>query len=393
VSQPARPRFDILAVLMLGGFLNFLTIIQVSPLVPGIAREFGVSTALAGQLSTLSAIVAFAGSLAATPFMDRHSRRTWLRAEVALLAIGLAMAVFAPSFAWLAAGRAISGLGLSVLTANTYAAARDVFEEPWRTRTVGLSVSASILAFILGLPIVTAVNASYGWRAALAVTVVPLVIFLAGTTRVPATRPAPTGGGIFGAFRVVGGHPEVMWLYGALAATIGVYGGWLAYFGAYLDEEFAIPAATLGLLFLVSGSVELVGNNLIPAIIRRIGPAPLVIAGMAACALPLLLTGMLFDSIPAAFVMATLLNVGSAAVIIGVNARLLSVDTTAPGAVMSLAAAANGLGGWSGPLLAGWLLAVSGEYAISYRLLGVLPVLGVLCVVRAGRAQSRDVLR
>ncbi|MGI9252433.1 MAG: hypothetical protein ACR2J8_01695, partial [Thermomicrobiales bacterium] len=80
--------------------------------------------------------------------------------------------------------------------------------------------------------------------------------------------------------------------------------------------------------------------------------------------------------------------VGSAAVIIGVTARLLSVPTDAPGAVMSLGAAANGLGGWSGPLLAGWLLAASGDYPVAYRMLGILPLAGTIFIVLAGRARA-----
>jgi DHA1 family inner membrane transport protein len=391
-ADGGRPRFDILAVLMLGGFLNFLTVIQISPLVPSIAREFGVSTALAGQLATLTGIVSFLGSILATPLMDRFSRRAWLRAEAGLLGIGLLISVFAPSFAVLALGRALMGLGLAVLTANGYALAREIFREPWRTRSVGLFVSASILAFIVGLPIITSVNAATGWRAALAVTAVPLGLFLIGTARIPAVRPPAVPGGLLGAFRVVGGHPEVLWLYGALAAVIGCYAGWLAYFGAWLDEEYAIPAATLSLLFLVSGSVELIGNNLVPPMIRRLGAQWVVVAGSVACAVPLLLAGTAFASIPAAFLMATLMNVGSAAVIIGVNARLLGVPTAAPGAVMSLAAAANGLGGWTGPLLAGWLLAASGMYPSAYRLLGVAALAGGACVLFAGRAHSRSVV-
>ncbi|MFM9106757.1 MAG: MFS transporter [Chloroflexota bacterium] len=388
-TRPARPRFDILAVIMLGGFVNFLTIIQLSPLVPAIAGEFGVGIALAGQLATTTAIVSFLGSILATPLMDRFSRRAWIRAEAALLVLGLAVSVAAPSFPVLVAGRAIAGLGLAVLTANGYAVAREVFAEPWRTRSVGLFVSASILAFIVGLPAVASVNEAAGWRAALAITALPLALLLIGSARIPAVRPPAVPGGLLGAFRVVGGHPEVLWLYGALAAVIGAYGGWLAYFGAWLDDQFAVAASVLSLLFLVSGSVELVANNLVPPLIRRLGPAPVVIAGAVACAAPLLLAGSVFASVPAAFVMAALMNVGSAAVIIGVNARLLAVPTAAPGAVMSLGAAANGLGGWSGPLLAGWLLAASGRYPDAYRALGALALAAAGCVLLASRARSR----
>gem|GEM_PF-2169737 len=390
-EHPVRPRFDILAVIMLGGFVNFLTIIQLSPLVPAIAGEFGVGVALAGQLATTTAVVSFLGSILATPLMDRFSRRAWIRAEAGLLVLGLAVSVAAPSFPALVAGRAIAGLGLAVLTANGYAVAREVFAEPWRTRSVGLFVSASILAYIVGLPVVAAVNAAAGWRAALAVTALPLALLLLGSGRIPAVRPPAVAGGLLGAFRVVGGHPEVLWLYAAIAAVIGAYGGWLAYFGAWLEDGFAIAASVLGLLFLVSGSVELLGNNLVPPLIRRVGPAPVVAAGAVACAVPLLLAGTAFASIPAAFVMAALMNVGSAAVIIGVNARLLEVPTAAPGAVMSLGAAANGLGGWSGPLLAGWLLASSGRYPVAYRALGLLSLAAAVFVLFASRSRSRAV--
>jgi predicted MFS family arabinose efflux permease len=388
-AQPAvRPRFDILAVIMLGGFLNFLVAVQLTPLVPAIARDLSVSIALAGQLAAVTGIVSFAGSLLAIPLMDRFSRRAWLRLQCVLLLAGIAVSVAAPSFAWLVAGRALSGLGLAVLSAALQTVARDVFDEPWRTRAVAWYVASMIFAFIVGLPVITAVDDAAGWRWALATTALPVLLLLAGTSLIPAERPGPVPAGMLGAFRAVAADREARWWYATLAAVLGAYAGWLTYFGAWLHDAFAMPAALLGLLFFVSGAIELVSDAFVPAAIRRWGPAVVSLAGAAVCAVPLLLSGSLFASIPAAFVMATLMNAGSATVIIAVNARLLALPTAVPGAMMSLAAAANGFAAWSGPLLAGWLLASTGRYPSAYAILGALSLAGAACAIMAGRGRG-----
>lgn len=87
-----------LAVLCLGAAVTLLNMAILSPLLRPIGQAFGTSDATTGQLATLGSLVGVASSLAATPWMDRWSRRTWFRLEGTLVLAGIVVSVLAPTF-------------------------------------------------------------------------------------------------------------------------------------------------------------------------------------------------------------------------------------------------------------------------------------------------------
>ena len=99
-----------IAVLALGGFCAFTNMGLLSPLLTDISRDFGVSEALTGQISTASALTMTVGALVASPWMDRFSRRRWIRGEAAVMLIGVIGAAVAPSFGWLLVARMLGAL-------------------------------------------------------------------------------------------------------------------------------------------------------------------------------------------------------------------------------------------------------------------------------------------
>ena len=98
-----------LLVLCLGAAVTLLNMAVLSPLLRSIGEEFGTSDATTGQLATLGSLVGVASSLVATPWMDRWSRRTWLRLEGTLVLVAILVSALAPSFG-LAHGRPSAGL-------------------------------------------------------------------------------------------------------------------------------------------------------------------------------------------------------------------------------------------------------------------------------------------
>jgi DHA1 family inner membrane transport protein len=145
-----------LAVFCLGAAAALLNMAILSPLLRPIGQAFGTADATTGQLATLSSLVAVTSSLASTPWMDRWSRKTWLRLEGLLLLAGTIISALAPSFAWLMAGRVLAACGSAVLMANCMTGARELFVDPvWRNRAIGIIVSATTLAFVIGMPVIT----------------------------------------------------------------------------------------------------------------------------------------------------------------------------------------------------------------------------------------------
>ncbi len=386
----AAPRYTAqtwlgLGVLCLAAAVNLLQSAALSPLLPRIGAEFGTSDAATGQLATLGSLVGFVFSVAATPWMDRWSRRTWFRLEGTLIVAGVLLAAFAPSFAWLALGRVLAASGASLIMANCMTGARELFREPvWRNRAIGFIVSATTLVFILGLPVITQLEAHFGWRVAMASIAVPAGLLLAGTfvlpdVRVPGSRPLVRGGPL-DAFRAVLGDRRVRSLLLVLSLLSALYSGWFVYFGAYTTEVFAVSPGVLGLLFLIGGASQLVANNLSPLLVRRFDPTRILYAAMIGAGAALLLTGILIVTLPAALLVAVVVLNGCGTAYIATNVLLLDSEIPHPGAVMSLAAAMGSLGAALGPFITGIALAGTGSFEASYRFLGLLAPLCILTV-------------
>src|SRR5919107_2828129 len=144
------------------------------------------------QLATLGSLVVVLSSLLAPPWMDRWSRRTWLRLEGSLVLVAIVVSALAPSFGWLMVGRVLASCGSAVIMANCMTGARELFRDPvWRNRAIGIIVSATTLAFVLGMPLVTQIEARLGWRIAMGSIAVPVVLLLAGSFVLPATPRQP----------------------------------------------------------------------------------------------------------------------------------------------------------------------------------------------------------
>lgn len=372
-----------LAVLCLAAAVNLLQSASLSPLLPRIGQEFGTPDAVTGQLATLGSLVGFTFSLAATPWMDRWSRRTWFRLVSTLIALGVLLSAFAPSFLVLALGRILAASGAALIMPNCMTGARELFHDAvWRNRAIGVIVSATTLVFILGLPVITQLEAWFYWRVAMAAIALPAGLLLVGTRVLPAVpargQQARPDGNPLDAFRVVLGDRRVRSLLLVLALVSALYNGWFIYFGAYATDVFSVSASLLGLLFLLSGGSQLLANNLAPILMRRFDSAQILNTAMVAVAIALLLTGIAIVTLPSALLAAVVVLNGAGMSYIATNVLLLDSDSPQPGAVMSLAGASGSLGAALGPFLTGVALASTGSFEAAYRVLGLLAPLTIM---------------
>lgn len=378
-----------LAVLSLGAGVTLLNVASLSPLLKPIAGQFAIGDAVTGQLATLGSLIGVATSLLATPWMDRWSRRLWLRGEALLLLAGVLLSSLAPTFVWLIAGRVFAALGAAVIMANCLTGARELFPDAvWRNRAIGVIISGTTMALILGVPAITQLQAHFGWRVAMGAIALPVVLFFLGTFALPPSPPRPASPTIqhpLATFRHVLGNGRTRWLLVTLGLNLGLYMGWLVYFGAYTTTAFAVSAGVLSALFFVSGLTELAANNLTPPLLRRFDPAHVAYVTLGVTGAALLLTGIAVVSVPGALLAAILILNGTAAAYVAGVALLLDGDLPHPGAAMSLATASTGIGSALGPLVAGWALALSGSYEIAYRALGLFAPLAMAALWLATR--------
>lgn len=381
---PLRTWFGLL-VLCLAAALTLLHSAVLSPLLRPIGQEFNTPDGVTGQLATIGSLVGFAFSLAATPWMDRWNRRTWFRLEGSLILAACLFAAVAPSFGWLALARVISTCGTALLMANCMIGARELFRDSvWRNRAIGIIVSATTIAFIFGLPVLTQIAARFGWRVSIGSIAIPAALLVVGTFALPHGPAAPVSTASpdrrLEAFSAVLGDQRTRFLLVVLGLNLALYSGWFVYFGAYMIEVFAVSAGILSALFLVSGLTQLAANNLAPPLLRRFDPARVVTVSLAGVAVALLLTGIAITMISSALAAAVVVLNGTGVAYIATTVLLLDRESSHPGAVMALAAATSSLGAALGPFITGIVLASTGSFDTAYRTLGVLAPLAIVAL-------------
>jgi MFS transporter, DHA1 family, inner membrane transport protein len=251
-------------VLFAAMFAAQASLLVLTPVLAAVAADFGVSTATAAQLRSVSGIVAGGVAL----WMGQRSRprplRDVLGAGLILLAAGSALSAAAPDFAVLAAAQVGLGAGLGLtLSAGLAAAGEWAGEE--QARVLSWALVGQPAAWIVGMPLAGAV-AEVSWRYAwLAVPLAASVAALAAL----ATRPRDTAA-------VRGPDEPTLWAQpGAPGWAVGellAYGGWagtLVFVGALFIDSYGTSTTTVGLLLALAAVAYVPGNFLARRLVDR----------------------------------------------------------------------------------------------------------------------------
>ena len=392
MSTTTRSRLYVL-ILAAGCFTSGVNVGVLSPLIKLIGRDFGVSDAAVGQGAALHALIAGITALVVAPWVDRFPRRTVLRTECLLLLVATAISALAPGLLWLYVGRGLAGVGGAIIAATCFAAAGDLFPvEAQRNRAIGIVSSAFSVATIAGLTIVTQVADIAGWRGAMALLLVPTAMVAAGTAWLPATSStviAQRAGG----YREVLSHARVNWLLGALIVLCMVWAGWVVFFGAFTTTVFAVGAASLSLLFLLTGGTQMLASNLTPVLLR-LRSAPTVFRAFTLLTSATLLTvsfvsGAWWLVVPFVLVLGLTFGV----VYLTTTVLLLDALPSARGAVMTLQTGCFEFGWAAGAAVTGVALAATDSYASIYQALALLLPVSLVFLARASRRPRLSIER
>jgi predicted MFS family arabinose efflux permease len=340
-------------------FASQAALLVLSPTLVDIAREFGVSTATAGQLRSLSGAAGGITTLLLATATRRPGLRELLSLGAALIAVGAGLSAAAPSFVLLAAAQAVLGVGVGLLVALAVAAAFEWPEPAQRPHVLAWAIVGMPTAWIAGMPAVGAI-ADHDWRGAwLAVPAAAGLVALALVRMRPADPPSRRTPGAAAAWR----RPDVARFAAGELLANAAWAGVLTYSGALLLETYAISAGATALCLAAMAVAMLPGT--FTARRRVANPTPRLLAGVTAFqAAAVLAVGTVRPSLAVtvtllaamAFVNGTRTMVASA----------LGMDTAADDrvAVMSLRAAANQFGYLLGAATGGLALALGGFAAL-----------------------------
>ncbi|QRG68052.1 MFS transporter [Brevibacillus choshinensis] len=138
----------------------------VSPLLPSIAEEYGVTPAVAGWLVTAMSIMYACGSPLMGVLFDRYAkrRRLLLWGGLVLFCLANLWTGFAASFGMLLTSRAVAGLALAAIAPCVYAFVSDLAPPSRRAAWLSVVVSGNLTGLWAGTPLGTLIADQYGWR-------------------------------------------------------------------------------------------------------------------------------------------------------------------------------------------------------------------------------------
>jgi len=170
MTSVVQQRFPLLPLLVISGaiFASVSSEFLPTGLLPDIANELSVSVSQAGLLITIFALTVVISTAPLTALTLRFSRKGLMVAMLGVIVVANLMCALAPSYAVLAVARVIGGLAHGVFWSVTGPYAARLVERRQLSRAVAVAQSGGSAAFVLGVPLGTALGHAVGWRLAFA---------------------------------------------------------------------------------------------------------------------------------------------------------------------------------------------------------------------------------
>jgi len=290
-TAPARPdapttdrRFPWAGLLALAvaTFLSITGEMVPTGLLPEMSGELGVSESAIGLLVSVFAFTVVLTSTSLTHLTRRVPRHRLIVVLLLVLALSAVLCALAPTYPLLVAARVVGGLAHGVFWAVGGAYAGHLVPRDQVGRALAVAMSGGTLAFVLGVPLSTAVGQALGWRSAfwllagLMLAGAALVWrFLPAVGAPPAVRGEPTELTETGAARVVAAEaieyrhrprPSVTGVVISCVITavfmIGHY-SFYTYIAPFLTRQSGVPEAALSPALFAFGIAGAAGLGLV----------------------------------------------------------------------------------------------------------------------------------
>lgn len=173
-------RFPLPALLVISGaiFASVSSEFLPTGLLPDIARELDVSVSQVGLLVTVFAITVVISTAPLTALTLRFPRKGLMVVALAVLVCANLLCAIAPSYAFLAVARVLGGLAHGVFWSVTGPYSTRLVSRRQLSRAVAVTQAGGSAAFVLGVPVGTALGHALGWRLAFLVTAGVILLML-----------------------------------------------------------------------------------------------------------------------------------------------------------------------------------------------------------------------
>jgi predicted MFS family arabinose efflux permease len=176
-------RFPYLGLIVLAGaiFVSVTSEFLPTGLLPDMARELHVSASRIGLLVSIFAGTVVISTTPLAALTRRFSRKGLVIVVLLVNAVAGLSAALAPSYEFLVGARVLGGLAHGLFWAVVGAYAGHLVPKHQLGRAVAITSGGGTAAFVLGVPLGTALGHAFGWRLAfgsIAVTMVVLTVLV-----------------------------------------------------------------------------------------------------------------------------------------------------------------------------------------------------------------------
>jgi predicted MFS family arabinose efflux permease len=277
-------------LLSLAAFASAASLRATDPLLPQIAREYGVTTGVAAGAVTAFALSYGLLQVLVGPLGDRFGRYRTIAAAAFVSAFGSAACALAPSLDLLLAARFVSGATIGAFIPLALAWIGDTVAYEKRQPVLARFLVGQMAGVAFGTAAAGWLGEHFGWRTifyALAV----LLLLIAALLFIELRRQSPAGAGrgaMGRSFQRMPGmlaSPRLRFLFAtAFAEGLFIFGA-LAFVPTHLQERYAVGPGAAGTLLATYAAGGLLYALLARRAVRRLGELGLVTFGGVALTL------------------------------------------------------------------------------------------------------------
>lgn len=350
------------------------------PVLSLFAQSLGASPEEIGLIVSVSTLTGVLLKLPGGALSDIYGRRLLLR--IGVLAFGLPPFVypFITEIGTLTGLRFVHGLATALFAPAALATVAELFQERRGAALGGYTASTqagALLGPVLGGWLVYAAGFPTTFITAGLCGGLGLICFLA----LRLSPPPPLGEKslrrvaqeMWQGFRIVANNTAVLVTSVTDGAKMIANGALMAFLPIY-GTSVELNPGQIGVLFGVQGITSFLSKPIMGRASDRIGRRPLILLGLLLCAVSFVLIPQV-ATFPTLIVLAALFGYGEAVVSSSTSALVADVsDIKRLGAGMGMQGTIMDIGHASGPLLAGYLIAVSG-YAFTFTIIAAIQLL------------------
>lgn len=254
----------------------------ISPLLPTLQTQFGVSTGIAGWMLGAYTLGSAIFALIAGPLSDGWNRRTVLLCGLLGFSVSTILCGFADSFWTMCLFRFIAGVSAAFTAPQVWASIPAVMPAAKIPKTMGIAFAGLAASQALGVPIGSWLAAAHWsvpfWTIGTASLLLIAVAFYSLPDMKPSTRE----------------RTSILRRYVPLITSGKARSGFLAYLllhlgsgtafafvGKWMADRFELPIGQIGTVMMSLGFGTLLGSMISSYMTRKLGHANAVIVGMS----------------------------------------------------------------------------------------------------------------